>query len=104
MPIAQIVPPGVYPDTYGFIIEPNIPGGVKQLTTNPYLIPVELQDNRGIYPGSYGKKMSYGFDAGSTLLGLILGFAAGAVVFTVTGRSLAGSAARRVGTYIEPKR
>jgi len=69
-PITQIVPPGVYPDTYG------------------------------------KRKMSY--DGASTfLLGLIMGFVGGAVVFTATGRKVAGdvttAASKRVSTYIAPK-
>jgi hypothetical protein len=98
------LPPGVYPGSYGFIIEPKYPGGIKQLTTNPYLIPKELQDNRGIYPGSYGKKKSYGLDAGSLLGGLVVGFVAGAVIFTATGRGLARATASRATSYIQPKR
>ena len=70
VPIAQIVPGNVYPDTYG------------------------------------KRKMSY--DGASTfLLGLIMGFVGGAVVFTATGRKVTGevtsAASRRVSTYITPK-
>lgn len=70
VPINQIVPPGVYPDTYG------------------------------------RRKMSY--DGASTfLLGGILGFVAGAIIFTATGRKVASevtsAASRRVSTYIAPK-
>jgi hypothetical protein len=50
--------------------------------------------------------MSY--DGASTfLLGLIMGFVGGAVVFTATGRKVAGdvttAASKRVSTYITPK-
>jgi hypothetical protein len=70
MPITQIVPPGVYPDTYG------------------------------------KKKMSY--DGASTfLIGGILGFILGAIIFTATGRKVASevttAASRRVSGYIQPK-
>jgi len=70
VPIRQIVPPGVYPDTYG------------------------------------KRQMSY--DGASTfLLGLIMGFVGGAVVFTATGRKVASdvtsTASRRVSTYIAPR-
>ena len=70
IPITQIVPPGVYPDTYG------------------------------------KRKMSY--DGASTfLIGGILGFIAGAIIFTATGRRVASevtsAASRRVSTYITPK-
>jgi hypothetical protein len=70
MPIAQIVPPGVYPDTYG------------------------------------KRKMSY--DGASTfLIGGIVGFVLGAIIFTATGRKVtsevATAASRRAAQYIGPK-
>jgi hypothetical protein len=55
----------------------------------------------GVYPGTYST-MSYS-DGSSFLLGGILGFIAGALVFTVTGRKLASSTGQRVAKYIEPK-
>ena len=67
VPIAQIVPPNVYPDTYG------------------------------------AKKMSYGIDAGSVLGGLIAGFIVGAIVFTSTGRKVAGATGERVAYHVAPK-
>ena len=79
--IPTYLPPGVYPGTYGFIIQN--PQAIKQIGP---------------------RQMKYGLDAGSTLLGLILGFGAGAVLFTATGRSLARASASRVTRYIEPKR
>jgi len=67
VPITQIVPPGVYPDTYS------------------------------------AKKMSYGIDAGSILLGGLLGFGLGIILFTATGRKVASAAGERAAQYIAPK-
>jgi hypothetical protein len=91
--IPNPLPDGVYPGSYGFIIEPRT--GIKQLTTV------------GVWPsgakelGPTGK--SYGFDLGSALGGIIVGFVAGALVLTATGKSLTKAAAQRVEYYVKPK-
>ena len=52
------------------------------------------------------KKMSYGADAGSFLGGVIVGFVAGAIVLTATGRKVtsevASAASRRISQYVTP--
>jgi hypothetical protein len=87
----------------GYAVEQPWGEGIRQHTTMPItqIVP------GGVYPDTYGKrKMSY--DGASTfLLGGILGFIAGAIIFTATGRKVAGevtsAASRRVSTYIAPK-
>jgi hypothetical protein len=67
MPIRQIVPPGVYPDTYG------------------------------------RKKASYnggGAAVGAFILGAVLGLVGGALIFTQTGRQIAGATGRRAQTEV----
>jgi hypothetical protein len=81
------LPQGVFPGSYGFIVENPNPYKIKELTT---------------YRGA--RTMKYSLDAGSLLGGLIVGFVAGAVIFTATGRNLAGATAARATSYIQPKR
>jgi hypothetical protein len=118
-------PPGIktvgYQDITGSTGYPrqlSIPGpqpikqigyGVDQEGINPWQhrIPITQIVPPGVYPDTYGKrKMSY--DGASTfLIGGILGFIAGAIIFTATGRRVASevtsAASRRVSTYITPK-
>jgi len=44
--------------------------------------------------------MSYGFDTNSFVVGGILGFLAGVVLFTATGRKFAAAAGARATQYI----
>jgi hypothetical protein len=74
--------PGSYTETYGFIIENPNPKKIK-----------ELQE----------QQMSYGFDLGSAVGGAIVGFIAGALILTATGKNLTRAAANRAAAYIQPK-
>lgn len=128
------LPPGVNPGSYGFIIEPPLPGGIKTVgnvgrinppagyTINPIIlgeqpwqpgirqhttVPIEQIVPPGVYPDTYGKKqMSYDTTSGF-LLGGILGFIAGALIFTATGRKITSdvstAASKRVSGYIAPR-
>ena len=87
----------------GFSVEQPWQTGIRQHTKMPIaqIVP------GNVYPDTYGKKqMSY--DGASTfLIGSVVGFIAGAIIFTATGRKVAGevttAASRRVSSYIQPK-
>ena len=87
----------------GFSVEQPWREGIRQHMKEPIVQIVP----RGVYPDTYGKKrMSY--DGASTfLIGGLLGFTLGAIIFTATGRKVAGevtsAASRRVSSYIQPK-
>jgi hypothetical protein len=123
------LPPGVNPGSYGFIIECPQPKGIKTVGNvgriNPpagysitpgniktvgyqgipqhIKIPIQQIVPEGVYPDTYGtKKMSYD-TTGGFIIGGIVGFALGIVLFTATGRNLASSAGQRAAQYIGPK-
>lgn len=57
-------------------------------------------------PGTYqlAKSRKLGFDSGSALGGVIVGFIFGAIVFTATGRKVAGAAGERVAYHVAPRK
>ena len=102
--IPSNLPPGAVP---GNLIDELInPRGIKTVGYQiPQHIKTQIPTNLppGVYPGSYGtRKMSY--DGASTfLIGGIVGFIAGAIIFTAAGRNLARATVSRATTYIQPK-
>jgi hypothetical protein len=87
------IAPGAGPDTYGALSFPGVPQHIRTAI------------RPGAGPDSYHtKKMSLGFDAGSVLGGLTVGFIFGAIIFTATGRKVAGAAGERVAYHVAPNR
>jgi hypothetical protein len=89
------LPSGVYPGSYGFIVENPNPRKVKELTSQVHW-PSGVKELQG-------EKESYGLDAGSFVGGAIVGFIAGALILTATGKNLTRATANRVTSYIQPK-
>jgi hypothetical protein len=88
----------------GYGIEQPWQEGIRQHTT----IPITQIVPPGVYPDTYSRKKKMSYDGASTfLIGGILGFTLGAIIFTATGRKVAGevttAASRRVSSYIQPK-
>jgi hypothetical protein len=98
--ITSLSIPGPQPiKQIGYAIEQPWQAGIRQHSS----VPITQIVPPGVYPDTYGKRrLSY--DGASTfLLGGILGFVAGAIIFTATGRNLAKATATRATSYIQPK-
>jgi hypothetical protein len=56
-------------------------------------------------PDTYGaKKRSYQIEPTGLLIGGIIGFIFGGIIFTATGRKVAGAAGERIAYHVAPKR